>query len=50
MRILAKTGSVVFPGMLGPTAANPSWSFSLEIVKRIPTPVGICPGLLLRRE
>jgi hypothetical protein len=40
-RILARTGRVVFPGILGPTATNPSWSFSLEIVNRIPTPVDI---------
>ena len=25
--MLAKTGRVVFPGILGPTATNPSWSF-----------------------
>jgi hypothetical protein len=34
-RMFARTGSVVFVGMLAETAFSPSWSFSREIVKRI---------------
>jgi hypothetical protein len=40
MRIFASTGSVVLAGILGATAASPSCSFSLEIVKRIPNSLG----------
>jgi hypothetical protein len=38
-RMLARTGSVVFAGMLAATAARPSCSFSREIVKRISFPL-----------
>jgi hypothetical protein len=37
--MFARTGNVVLAGLLAATAANPSWSFSREIVNRITAPV-----------
>jgi hypothetical protein len=41
IRIFARTGRVVFAGILAATALSPSWSFSREMVKRIRTPQNV---------